>query len=237
VTAPTAQQYADLLEDLDALSSQPRLHMIHLLTEPKYAEEIAESLGATRQAAAKHIERLQERGFLRALHGRRAKGPVTEYQVVPQRIYALAVRLLELARLEPTGGPAVRHAEPTVAIAGGAPAALPVHVDRAPPPEGATAHLVILESPLAGERFELSPQDRRWTLGRDEDRDVRITHDPYVSAKHAEVQRSPVGFDLVDSFSSNGTFLNFVPIPRGGRVPLRSGDIVTVGRTPVVFQA
>src|SRR5687767_12557694 len=76
-----------LAEDLDALSNIQRLRLIHLLTRPRYAEEIADALDMSRQSALKHIEKLQERGFVRALHGRRSTGPVIEFLVVPQRLF------------------------------------------------------------------------------------------------------------------------------------------------------
>src|ERR687886_481759 len=80
-----------LAEDLDALANIQRLRLLHLLTRPRYAEEIADALGMSRQSALKHIEKLQERGFVRAVNGRRATGPVIEYLVVPQRLFALGI--------------------------------------------------------------------------------------------------------------------------------------------------
>jgi len=41
---------------------------------------------------------------------------------------------------------------------------------------------------------------------------------------------------LVDVFSANGTFLNFARIPRGGRVPLKVGDVIGLGHTFLVYQ-
>src|SRR5687767_13914771 len=105
-----------LAEDLDALSNIQRLRLLHLLTRPRYAEEIADALGMSRQSALKHIEKLQERGFVRPLHGRRSTGPVIEFLVVPQRLFATGVAIGDLGNLEPEGGPSIRSDDRTVVM-------------------------------------------------------------------------------------------------------------------------
>lgn len=221
-----------LAEDLDALSNLQRLRLLHLLTRPRYAEEIAEALAMSRQSALKHIEKLQERGFVRSLHGRRTTGPVIEFLVVPQRLFATGVTIGNLGNLEPEGGPSVRHDDRTVVMAGQEP--LP---PSEPVPQGVrAAKLLLLNGPSAGTPYSLVDENGRWTVGRDDDRDVRLSHDPFISGRHAEVQSDPTGHVLVDVFSANGTFLNFTRIPRGGRVPLRVGDVIGLGHTFLVYQ-
>ena len=105
-----------LAGDLDALSNLQRLRLLHLLTRPRYAEEIADALGMSRQSALKHIEKLQERGFVRAVNGRRLTGPVIEFLVVPQRLFATGVSIGNLGNLEPEGGPQTRVEEQTVVM-------------------------------------------------------------------------------------------------------------------------
>lgn len=223
----------EIAEDLDALSNLQRLRLLHFLTRPRYAEEVAALLDMSRQSALKHIEKLEERGFVRALHGRRPTGPVIEYLVNPSRLFAVGVALGDLGKLEPEGGPAVRFSEKTVVVASDAPTPAPATATGAVEP----AQLLVATGPAAGTRFSLVPDKRRWTIGRDEDRDLRLTHDPFVSARHAELQAERAGTVLVDVYSSNGTFLNFARLPRGGRVPLRNGDVIGVGHTVLVFQA
>ena len=222
-----------LAEDLDALSNLQRLRLLHLLTRPRYAEEIADALGMSRQSALKHIEKLQERGFVRAVNGRRLTGPVIEFLVVPQRLFATGVAIGNLGNLEPEGGPQMRIEEQTV-VMGKAPAT----PGPAPGPETATraAHVLLVNGPAAGTRFALGGDQMRWTIGRDDDRALRLTHDPFVSARHAEIQHENGNHVLVDVFSANGTFLNFARIPRGGRVPLKVGDVIGLGHTFLVFQ-
>ena len=224
-----------LANDLDALSNLQRLRLLHLLTRPRYGEEMAEALGMSRQSALKHIEKLEERGFVRALSGWRATGPVIEYIVVPQRLFAVGVAIGDLGKLEPEGGPATKHQERTI-ILGTDPAPTvatpPEPSEQAP----ARAHLLVINGPTAGTRFDLSGPGPRWTIGREEDRHLRLTHDPFVSGRHAELQVDFKGMTLVDAFSANGTFLNFTRIPRGGRVPLKVGDVIGVGHTHLVYQ-
>lgn len=220
-----------LAEDLDALSNIQRLRLLHLLTRPRYAEEIADALGMSRQSALKHIEKLQERGFVRPLHGRRSTGPVIEFLVVPQRLFATGVAIGSLGNLEPEGGPSIKSDDRTVVLdARGQPGDAPVA-------QGAReAHLLLINGPAAGTRFPLKGDLNRWTVGRDDDRNLRLAHDPFISGRHAEIQHEAGGHVLVDVFSANGTFLNFGRIPRGGRVPLKVGDVVGLGHTFVVYQ-
>lgn len=227
----TADPLESVAEDLDALSNLQRLRLLHLLTRPRYAEEIAEALGMSRQSALKHIEKLQERGFVRAVNGRRLTGPVIEFLVVPQRLFATGVAIGNLGNLEPEGGPQVRVEEQTVVLdKAGNPAA------PAPASTQLQSHLLLVNGPAAGTRFGLTGDVARWTLGRDEDRSLRLSHDPFVSGRHAEIQADLGGHVLVDVFSANGTFLNFARVPRGGRVPLRVGDVIGLGHTFLVFQ-
>ena len=221
-----------LAEDLDALSNLQRLRLLHLLTRPRYAEEIADALGMSRQSALKHIEKLQERGFVRSLHGRRSTGPVIEFLVVPQRLFATGIAIGNLGNLEPEGGPSVKTDDRTVVMevqpgAAGSPADASVR----------HAHLLLMNGPAAGTRFVLKAEGNpRWTVGRDEDRQLRLSHDPFISGRHAEIQADGTGHVLVDVFSANGTFLNFARIPRGGRVPLKVGDVIGLGHTFLVYQ-
>jgi DNA-binding transcriptional ArsR family regulator len=222
-----------LSEDLDALANVQRLRLLHVLTRPHYAEELAVELSMSRQSALKHIAKLQERGFVRAVHGRRQSGPVIEFLVVPSRLFALGVNIGDLGKLEPEGGPAAKFTERTSILQNAEAPSVP------PTPELAarSGNLVAVSGPNAGTRFVLGPDRKRWTLGRDEDRDLRVAHDPFVSGRHAEVQLDWQGPMLVDVFSANGTFVNFARLPRGGRVPLRPGDIIGVGHSVFVYQS
>lgn len=223
------QELDHLSLDLSALSNETRLRLLHLLTRPRYKEEVGEALGMSRQSASKHIDKLAERGFVRELQGWRETGPVMEFQVVPQRLFALGMRIADMGKLEPEGGPARRVPDRTVHLEG-------------PPdggqqePEPASAHLLVINGPAAGTRFPLAGDQPRWTLGRDDDRDLCLKHDPFASGRHAEVQLDPMGHAIVDVYSANGTQLNFAKLPHGGRAPLEPGDVLGIGRTYLVYQ-
>lgn len=228
-TNGTQADLESLVADLSALAHLHRVRLLQGLTEPRYGEELGELLGTTRQNALKHVQQLEDRGFVRRLDGQRASGPVVEYQVVPKRLFALTVALSELCRLEPRGGPQRRRDEPTMD-------------DPSPPgndvgePFSLGARLLVLNGPASGRSLELGPDRNRLTVGRDKDRDLALAADPFVSSHHAEVHATVNGHSLVDVFSANGTFHNFKRLPKGGRVPLRVGDVVGIGRTQLVYQ-
>jgi S-DNA-T family DNA segregation ATPase FtsK/SpoIIIE len=64
------------------------------------------------------------------------------------------------------------------------------------------------------------------TIGRSKDADLRVG-DPTVSSLHARVSGSPGAFVVEDLGSSNGTFVNGVPV--AGQVAVDVGDIIEVG--------
>ncbi len=229
--SPVLDELDDLAEDFKALANSRRLHLLHLLTKPRYGEELSEALDTTRPNALKHVDKLEDRGFVRSMHGRRESGPVVEYQVVPQRLYALSVALEDLGRLEPRGGPEISRSSPTLddelPTRGG---------DDGDRQAADQARLCVLDGPKEGSALELDPEASRWRIGRDEEGDLVLDHDPYVSNRHAEIHVVPAGHAIVDADSSNGTFLNFDRLPPGDRVTLRSGDILRIGHTRLVYQ-
>lgn len=213
-----------------ALSSATRLKLLNEITEPLYRQEIADALGITRQGASQHLEVLEEHGFVEVMDGWRESGPVEEFRVVPQRLFALGTTLVELGKLEPSGGPELaKRRDPTQTLGA---------VPEAPtgPVVDEDTFLLILDGPDAGQRFPIEGDGPRWTIGRGEEQDLVLDHDPYASHHHCEIQVDPNGYAVVDTYSSNGTFVNFGRLDEGGRAPLSAGDVVRVGRTDLVFQ-
>jgi pSer/pThr/pTyr-binding forkhead associated (FHA) protein len=81
-----------------------------------------------------------------------------------------------------------------------------------------------------GGRIELN--SRIVVIGRSSECDISLS-DPNVSRRHAEIRRIGDGFSLVDLDSTNGTEVN------GQRVEettLMSGDVISVGTTPITFE-
>jgi transcriptional regulator of acetoin/glycerol metabolism len=73
-------------------------------------------------------------------------------------------------------------------------------------------------------------------IGRDpETQPCLQLHQPRVSRRHAQVERSEDGrgFQLVDLHSRNGTFLNGERIERAA---LRDGDVIRIGSSLLLFQ-
>jgi pSer/pThr/pTyr-binding forkhead associated (FHA) protein len=79
------------------------------------------------------------------------------------------------------------------------------------------------------------PSEGKLRIGRAEDADVALTFDSEISRLHAEVERAGGEFLLIDDgLSSNGSYVNGRRV--SGRRRLRSGDVVRVGTTLLVFR-
>jgi class 3 adenylate cyclase len=74
------------------------------------------------------------------------------------------------------------------------------------------------------------------TIGRLPECDIALAWDTRVSRHHAELERGGGdAWDLVDSTSRNGTFLNGERVV--GRRRIRNGDVIRVGDTVLLFRA
>jgi len=221
----------ELSEVLFALANARRLRILHEVDEPETRTELADRMDVSRQAISKHIDKLLEHGFVRQLPGWRESGPVDEFQVDPKRLYAIGKEIADLGHLEPKGGPELTDAQATEIRADSID-------DDSPTSKGssAQAHLLVLDGPEEGDRFVLAGEQDRWTIGREEDRDLCLDHDPYISGSQCEIQGTPDGHAVVDVYSSNGTYVNFGQLPEGGRTALEPGDVVRIGRTSLVYQ-
>src|SRR3954470_18566636 len=91
----------------------------------------------------------------------------------------------------------------------------------------------LILSTANGPRQEFTLSKAAITIGRSMTNDVAV-RDPLVSRVHARVERTALGCEIVDLGSANGVTVNGVPI---ARVPLKAGDVVTIGESTLVFQA
>jgi pSer/pThr/pTyr-binding forkhead associated (FHA) protein len=86
--------------------------------------------------------------------------------------------------------------------------------------------------PVRGDRDEpvdvtlLRTHGGRLRIGRQPDNDM-VLDDPLISRRHAEVRRTSTGWQLIDLSSSNGTFVNGLPVTSTLLVP---GDVVGLGQ-------
>ncbi len=95
------------------------------------------------------------------------------------------------------------------------------------PTEGAV--LIVRSGAQAGERFALSDPITR--LGRHPDSEIMLD-DITVSRRHADVERTAIGYVARDAGSLNGTYVNQERIDEA---PLRQGDELQVGKFRLVF--
>jgi transcriptional regulator with GAF, ATPase, and Fis domain len=89
--------------------------------------------------------------------------------------------------------------------------------------------LIVLAGPLCGEAFPLDGVSV--TIGRDSATELSIP-DRLISRRHCEVQTVNGGFVLRDLGSSNGTFVNGIPMRERS---LEHGDRIRVGDSVLLF--
>lgn len=212
---------------LKALAHPNRLHLLRFTTEPRTIEEIASELGLARQSAQAHLDQLLELGVVEARRGRGDRGPVTYYVVVVARLFEIYDRLgMRLGILATEMDEDVRSHLPTSPLAPGAtPAAAP-----------ATPRVTIVHGMRVGLTVPLLGNGP-WLIGRDPAAQISLDYDPFVSNRHAELRRSPRGgFELADMFSSNGVWVDWAKLPRGGQATLASGSLLRIGKTLLHFR-
>ncbi|MEM7110849.1 MAG: ATP-binding cassette domain-containing protein [Chloroflexota bacterium] len=82
----------------------------------------------------------------------------------------------------------------------------------------------------SGHEFEAVLQQENFLVGRHYDADLVVPPSAsFVSARHFEIQRTPVGCALVDLSSTNGTRLNNELITPLTAVSIKHGDIIRIG--------
>lgn len=210
---------------LKALANAKRLHLLRFLQKPHYLEEIASELGVARQTAQEHVQQLVELGVVQTVRGRREHGPVTDYVVVPQAVFRIHEKFGKLGMLEPDVDE-----EPELRMA-----TSPAVTGVVAPKEQDLPRLTIVHGMRIGRTMALSGQGP-WLLGRDPHATACLDYDPYVSTRHAEVRRTAGGFEVADLYSSNGTFVDWKRLARGGAQRLDNGAVVRVGKSLLLFR-
>ena len=95
---------------------------------------------------------------------------------------------------------------------------------------GGTAHGMALDAvdgPLRGQRIAVVGP--RFQIGADNNNELRITTDKYLSGMHARIQHSQGQWTVIDLESSNGTFVNGRRLTSGQAHPLHNGESVRMG--------
>lgn len=226
-TAPGEAPDDAMADALRCLANPKRLRLLRFLVEPRYLEEIARELGVARQSAQEHVDQLLAAGIIQPLRGKRDHGPVTEYVVVLPRVFDLHEQLgARIGILSGTLEERVHLFTPTAPLNAKGPSGGAEDLPR----------LTIVHGMRIGTTVKLVG-DGPWLLGRDPHATLCLDYDPYASTRHAEVRRTRGGFELADRFSSNGTSLDWLPLPRGGTAPLPHGSLLRIGKTLIHFRA
>jgi|GEM_PF-991118 len=227
---------AELSDALAALSNPVRIALLRRLQSPKALREIdvehpqgdpeGRSRPLARQTVKEHLEKLVPVGIVSAKPAERDYGETIEYVVNHQRVFAIAEALRELAKIrpaqEPTGHTVQRPAPPT-----------PFKIQG--------PCLVLVKGLDEGRTFQLAAPrtgPKTWTIGRRRGSAIPLDFDPFVSTENAAVLWDGAGYFVQDlPESRNGTTLNFQDLPKGGRQPLATGDLIGVGRSLLMFRA
>jgi Mg-chelatase subunit ChlD len=84
-----------------------------------------------------------------------------------------------------------------------------------------------VDGPLRGQRIAVVGP--RFQIGADNNNELRITTDKYLSGMHARIEHSKGQWTLIDQGSSNGTFVNGRRLTGGQAHPLHNGESVRIG--------
>lgn len=227
-----------LAEYLKALGNPNRLELLHALRRPRPVRDIELRPEVVRegenpdrpishQAVRDHLAKLRSIGVLVVERVERDGNIVDEYVLNHQKLYAIVEELRLLGELR-------AQVEPLHEDTIGA-------TRQAAAPETPGPHFLLVRGSGEGRVFPLKKEnlsaDRGWLVGRKHGLAVSLDYDPFVSSENAELLLNGAGYTLRDlPASRNGTSLNFSALPRGASATLRHGDVVSVGRTHLVFK-
>lgn len=231
--------YDRLETQLKVLAYASRLELLSLLRSPRTLDEIQLTPGASqagmnperpisRQGVQNHLDQLEAAGLVRVRPTqRKGKRAMNEYALDHGRLYAIIEEFRLLSTI-----PSTAAFEPSQTV--GLPEARMVVWD--PGPKLVLAHGVHEGKAYPLQHTRLRP-GRGWVIGRSPEAHVSLAYDPYVSLENAEILKSGSSYRLLDlRTAKNRTYLNWNRLPVGGEAPLKSGDIVGVGRSLLVFR-
>ena len=119
------------------------------------------------------------------------------------------------------------------AVGGGKPGYQPAQEAAAPQqarPRRVAGWMISFDFNDAGQEYVV--REGRNTIGRNNDADISLFYDEHSSGTHAVIVYHADGECAIqDQMSSGGTFINGQKIGIGGISPLRSGDMLKVGRS------
>jgi pSer/pThr/pTyr-binding forkhead associated (FHA) protein len=98
----------------------------------------------------------------------------------------------------------------------------------------AVGKLVVVISPALRAGEEHAIDSGPLIIGRDAENDLPLVRDEFSSGRHARIEPRRDGVWIEDIGSTNGTFVNGVPLT--GPRKLSSGDVIRVGETDLRFE-
>jgi DNA-binding transcriptional ArsR family regulator len=228
-----------LAEHLRVLANPNRLQLLYELRQPRAVSDIDltpedvppgenPDRSISHQAVRKHLSRLTSREVVAVERTEQDGHVVDNYVLNHQRLFAIVEELRSLGEIEPNQPVAQEETIPATPEPGPARASGP--------------RLVLVRGRGEGRVFEFAAEDRSpegaWLIGRDRGLAVPLDYDPFVSRENTELRDAGDGFELRDlPDSRNGTRLNYRRLTPGEPEPLEHGDVITVGRTSLVFHA
>ncbi|HUR69587.1 MAG TPA: FHA domain-containing protein [Candidatus Thermoplasmatota archaeon] len=223
--------YEQLARHLRVLGAPGRLELLRRLHVPRALGEI--ELAATRASRdrtpgrqltratiAAHLRTLEEVGLVQARASTRDGQPVVEYALQQARLFVVLDELRRVGLLRPreTGDTVVEDVP-----------------DVTPPEMPGGATFLLVNGPHEARAFPLDGPGP-WVIGRDPRAHVPLPYDPFVSRENTRIAKARGGRFVLASLpdAPNGTLLNWRPL--AGEATLVGGDVVSVGRTLLVFR-
>lgn len=212
---------ARLAQDAGQLSSLARLTMLRHLLAPKSLGDLCALLGADATRVEQDLRALETAGWIKPSGD--GGGAKRTYVLSKNRWFEFVEELRRLALTDA----ALERASPfeTVGV---------LQVSRPSLIFGGPA-LIVVQGLQPGRVLRLAPPGP-WQIGRDEKLFLTLDYDPFVSVHHAELREQAGQHMIVDLSSRNGTFHNWERLARGGKAPLKPGDVVSVGKTMLVYR-
>lgn len=230
---------------LSTLGNRQRLDILRQLTTPKNVGEIEAAreeekngeirkVPLTRQAILSHIDKLEDVGLVDTRVAQGEGSHTKEYFTREDHLFMVLEEVRTLGNLAMDSG------------TGGVPDRTLVQRQEPETPdhEDALAQLILIRGIREGRVFPLHSKatPAQWWIGRerqvgDEQVDVPLEYDLFISRKHAVLSHEDKRFMLRDAESLNGTVVNWNRELRGGEeIELEHGDVIGVGRSLLLFR-